>query len=581
MQRGPPPDLLWDTIKCRIRDLTMQFLKKDRDADKAQYEDFQTKLASLYAQRDSAPDPQARTALNDQIILVSQEWTQFIDKLNAKRLDFNIGRKRQLDERSSKYFFRKYNAIPGSTRLLYDSKGNRCQTDPDILQVCHNFYSSLYQRQREEGDSPYCFIPDEDSPQLVSPEQEDLAAEITLDEMFVALQGMKKGKAPGLDGLTVDFYKIFWEDVGPLLYEIIKFAQNTGQLSISQKRGIIKLLPKKDKNPQFVPNLRPITLLNVDVKILTRALSICLKNVLHEIVHSDQQAFIKNRYIGNTVLDSYTMAAAALNSDEDSNYIALSLDIEKAFDSVSWDFLYTFMQRIGIPDPFIQWVKILHKGKELRIFNNGHWSRPIRVSNGLAQGCSLSPLLFILCMESLACIVRASPNIEGIPYANTDKRIGMIADDTMLVFKATGRGAREVDSILNSFHAQVGLRINYEKSIACTLGRVNHTYVSLFTRQYKWLQDGQGFRYLGLLLGRDEKGQIVERDNYLNFHSKLNQATATLKYAYPSVLGKILQLRTLLASKFVYHLTLLPSPHPNTLRALNKFYNDFIWQGGR
>ena len=400
----------------------MQFLKKNRDMDKAQYEDFQTKLASLYAQRDSAPDRQVRTALNDQIILVSQEWTQFIDKLNAKRLDFNIGRKRQLDERSSKYFFHKYNAIPGSTRLLYDSKGNRCQTDPDILQVCHNFYSSLYQQQREEGDSPYCFIPDEDSPQLVSPEQqEDLAAEITLDEMFVALQGMKKGKAPGLDGLTVDFYKIFWEDVGPLLYESIKFAQNTGQLSISQKRGIIKLLPKKDKDPQFVPNLRPITLLNVDVKILTRALSIRLKNVLHEIVHSDQQAFIKNRYIGNTVLDFYTMAGAALNSDEDSNYIALSLDIEKAFDSISWDFLYTFMQRIGIPDPFIQWVKILHKGKELRIFNNGHGSGPIRVSNGLAQGCSLSPLLFILCMESLAHVVRASPNIEVIPYANTDK----------------------------------------------------------------------------------------------------------------------------------------------------------------
>ena len=338
---------------------------------------------------------------------------------------------------------------------------------------------------------------------------------------------------------------------------------------------------KPPKNPQFVPNLRPITLLNVDVKILTRALSIHLKDVLHEIVHSDQQAFIKSRYIGNTVLDFYTMAAATLTSDEDSNYIALSLDIEKAFDSVSWDFLYTFMQRIGIPDPFIQWIKILHKGKELRIFNNGHGSGPIRVSNGLAQGCSLSPLLFILCMESLARVVPASPNIEGIPYANTDKRIGMIVDDTMLIFKATGRGAREVDSILNSFHAQVGLRINYEKSIACTLGRDNHTYASLFTRQYKWLQDGQSFRYLGLLLGRDEMGQIVERDNYLNFQSKLNRAIATLRYAYPSVLGKILQLKTLLVSKFVYHLTLLPSPHPNTLWALNKFYNDFIWRGGR
>ena len=74
------------------------------------------------------------------------------------------------------------------------------------------------------------------------------------------------------------------------------------------------------------------------------------------------------------------------------------------------------------------------------------------VNNGLEQGCSLSPLLFILCMESLARVVRSSPHIKGIPYATKYKRIGMIADDTLLVFKATGQGAQEIDAILKAFH---------------------------------------------------------------------------------------------------------------------------------
>ena len=80
--------------------------------------------------------------------------------------------------------------------------------------------------------------------------------------------------------------------------------------------------------------------------------------------------------------------------------------------------------------------------------------------------------------------MRSSPHIEGIPYANTDKRIGMIADDTLLVFKATGRGVCEIEAILKAFHKQVGLRINYDKSVACTLGKTDHNYASLFSNPF-------------------------------------------------------------------------------------------------
>ena len=214
---------------------------------------------------------------------------------------------------------------------------------------------------------------------------------------------MKKGKAPGLDGLGAAFYQKFWPEVGPLVHNSLLDAFQTGQFSISQKRGVIQLIPKKDKNPHFVRNLCPITLLNLDVKILTKALAIRLKSVLHDLIHTDQQVFVQGRYIGNSVLDLYTMAVMAI--DQEDNFIALLLDIEKAFDSVQWDFLSELLLRLGFPPDFIRWIEVLHVGKELRVFNNGHSSLPIMVGKGLSQGCSLSPLLFIMCMEALARVV--------------------------------------------------------------------------------------------------------------------------------------------------------------------------------
>ena len=122
-------------------------------------------------------------------------------------------------------------------------------------------------------------------------------------------------------------------------------------------------------------NLRPITLLNVDVKCLSRALAFRMKQVILDIVCLDQKAFIAGRNIGENILDVYALIEEAEDSkDED---LLIFLDIEKAYDTVKWRFLTTVLQNIGFPDNFIHWIEVLYKNKEIRFYNNGYSSEPV------------------------------------------------------------------------------------------------------------------------------------------------------------------------------------------------------------
>ena len=361
-------------------------------------------------------------------------------------------------------------------------------------------------------------------------------------------------------------------------------AQRVGELSPTQKRGVVKLLPKKGKNPAWVRNLRPITLLNVDLKILTRALAIRLKTVIQKMINKDQQAFVYGRYLGNSLLDLYAIAANAIDKDE--NILAISLDIEKAFDSVNWNFLNRLLRAYGFPEQYVQWIKIMQTGKELRIFNNGHSSSPVQVANGLAQGCSLSPLLFIICIEALARVIRGNEQIEGVSIVNQElgrkeKKVGMVADDTMITIQANRESFMETVRVLKEFEKISGLKVNYEKSVICHLGRNNETNFTLNTEcNFVWLQRGHTFTYLGAKLTVDPQGNIVGQGNFVFSKLDLDKILSSMRFASNSMLGKVLIIKTMLASRFVYRMSLLPTPK-NFLEEAEKYFRSILWSGNR
>ena len=149
---------------------------------------------------------------------------------------------------------------------------------------------------------------------------------------------------------------MFWNDIADFLLGSINYAYQTGQLSVSQKRGIIKLIPKKDTEPYLVKNWRPVSLLNCDYKIATKAVANRLKLVLPKLIDNDQTGFLKGRFIGENIrlIDSVINFTAAKNIPG----LLVFLDFEKAFDTIEWPFIHKTFDHFNFGSSTLRGIKL-------------------------------------------------------------------------------------------------------------------------------------------------------------------------------------------------------------------------------
>ena len=144
---------------------------------------------------------------------------------------------------------------------------------------------------------------------------------------------MDSDKTPGTDGLPAEFYKVFWKDISPFLIPALNFAFESGYLSLSYtKTRSYKTNPKKDAEPYFIKNWRPITLLNTDYKMFAKAIANRIKLVLPSLINHDQTGFLKGRFIGENIrlIDCVIQYATEKNIPG----LLLFKDFKKVFDSL-------------------------------------------------------------------------------------------------------------------------------------------------------------------------------------------------------------------------------------------------------
>ena len=136
-----------------------------------------------------------------------------------------------------------------------------------------------------------------------------------------------------------------------MLVETLNFSYENGELSTSQKQAVITLIQKKDKDTRLIKNWRPISLSNVDVNVVSKALSERMKKAIHSVIHCDQTAYVKGRYIGESVrlIDDLLTYADQENLDG----IMFAADKENAFDSVKHNFVFAALKKFDFGDSFI------------------------------------------------------------------------------------------------------------------------------------------------------------------------------------------------------------------------------------
>ena len=192
---------------------------------------------------------------------------------------------------------------------------------------------------------------------------------LTLQECANSLSHFKNNKMPGSDGFTLEFYTFFWDVIGEIMVDRFNYTFENGWLSISPKLRVISLIPKKDKDKKYLKNWRPISLLNNDYKIATKAIALCLEKVLPAIISPSQTGYIKGRYIG----ESIRIISDIMSFTEAKNIpgLAVFIDFEKAFDSIEWKFLQKCLEVFNFGPQLKQWVTILHNDIRSCVLNNG------------------------------------------------------------------------------------------------------------------------------------------------------------------------------------------------------------------
>ena len=354
----------------------------------------------------------------------------------------------------------KSNLIP----ILLDTYGTECTHQPDLLTITHDYYTRLYTPSTPDSAIQRQLL-QKVTTRLTASQKDALDAPLTLSELTQAVTQLPANKTPGRDGIPIEFYQHFWPHIQDHYLQYLNEACSVG-FKETRNMGITKLIYKDKGDPKDLANYRPISLLNCDLKILTKTLATRLKSVLPDIIHRTQTA-VPGRKIDYTI--HMLRDLIQLANDENLSAGFIFLDQEKAFDRVNHQFLFRVMKQYNIGDVFIHWLQQLYSNATTTVLVNGFHTPLISLARGVRQGCPISSLLYVLVIEILALQLRQNQNIVGFTVGG-EKIVSLhYADDAVIVIKQNCC-FKEVYKDLLDYEAATGAKINLAKSHGLWVG---------------------------------------------------------------------------------------------------------------
>ena len=551
----------WELLKLAIRGTTLQFAVRKKKSNRNKIEVLERKLAKL--EREVIDRNYLFKDTEEQIRLVKQEISQIQQEKTKGTIIRAKANWEFLGEHSTKYFLKleRNNYVNKTLYRVRKSNGEVTENKDEILDEIKTFYEKLYKSQ---GPISTQYIEKLEIPKISEDLQIELEKPISQAEISIALKKLKKNKTPGCDGLSADFYKMFYRKLKPILLNLYHEIVEMKEFHLNAKRGVLSLLEKIGKDMLALNNWRPLTLLNTDNKIFTKILANRMEKAMSQKIHHTQTGFIKGRHLAENIIKINEVMEHCETNRIDS--MIVSFDFQKAFDTVEWEAIYLALEKFGFGKYFIEMIKIVYKDPLICASNNGFWTDFFNPSRATRQGCCLSPSIFNLIVELLGLGIRQNKKIEGIKINGEEIKSGQFADDLWTSLLAKQENLDQIIQEIEEFGKMSGLKLNYEKCAILKVGPWRDSEAKFYTlKRLFW--SPTSLKILGIQIYPDK--QIMYHDNFIDMLDKVEDILKAWKFRNLTPLGKIRVVNDLVNSLFSHKFLALPTP-PTTFFSLYK-----------
>ena len=370
-----------------------------------------------------------------------------------------------------------------------------------------------------------------------------------------------------MTGLTTNFYRDHYKLIKNELFNALAQAIDETELSETQKQATLCLLLKKGKNKLEMGSYRPISLMQVDVKILARYMAVKLEATQHEIIEKEQNAYIRGRLIGNGIKMLQLVKENVIKNNRKA--LLVSVDIRKAFDSVSHKYMEMVFSKHNYGPNFLNRIKTLYKDAKSCAMNKGLTTSFWPLQRSVKQGCPFSAVAFLCMINPLIQVLKKDKLIRGIHIRGNEYKINAFADDITLILDGEDSLHRAMQ-IIKDFGDISGLKTNKEKTEILTIGNWPRGFK---IDGYKMVEK---MKICGIYLAVNQKE--ADEEQYKEIYKKAEKTVNRLKYRNISLKGKIIVVKSLLISLCQYFLNFAKKKPDKFYKQFDTLiYKKFIW----
>ena len=446
-------------------------------------------------------------------------------------------------------------------KTILTEDGRTVNTLDDIRESVQNQFRTKFRKPSNQFNSASFFM-NQIRKCIGDEENEFLNQDIKLEELEYVLHNSKKKKSPGRDGLTIEFYLQFWSIIKATILELFQFMFKNKQTCKTQKRGNIILIPK-NKNPIQVKDYRPITLLNVDLKLYTRIFANRLRQIIHKCLHPSQSGVVPGKSVTADLIKVRELIKVA--KEKRLECCLVSIDFASAFDKVRHEYLFEVMRRKGFSSDFIDVIKDLSTQVYSYIMVNNFATQPVEVERGIRQGCPLSVFLFSLSIDPLVCELH---NILHGVFVNQEHLAVTSYVDDLSVVVISEKESNLINTVLRQYEQSSASEVNQNKSKALPLGIWRRTDL-LFPYVEK-------LKILGITFTNDTRTLVKE--NMQSLVQGVKIACVQNKFRILCLEQRIFFIKTYVLSRIWYTAQVLSIPDTYT-RQIQSAVLYFIWTG--